>query len=76
MRRRGWIDPDHVDAVFARAAAAATPDADRGFVRPVLVTRDGVWEAVNGEHSRALEIALREERDQETILRKDRYFRS
>lgn len=76
MRRRGWIDPDHVDAVFARAAAAATPSMDRGFVRPVLVTTDGVWEAVDGDHARALEIALREERSTETVIRRERYFRS
>jgi hypothetical protein len=61
MRRRGWVDPDHVDAVFSRAAAAATDPPERGFERPVLVTVDGVWEALDGDHQRALELALREE---------------
>lgn len=75
MRRRGWIDPDHVDAVFARAAAAATGDLERGFVRPVLVTVDGVWEAVDGDQARALELALRDERPVDVRRNPDRYLR-
>jgi hypothetical protein len=48
MRRRGWVDPTHLDSAFARGAAAATSSDDRGFERPVLVTVDGVWEAKDG----------------------------
>jgi hypothetical protein len=48
MRRRGWVDPDHLDAAFAQAAAWATNDDERGFIRPVLVTPDGVWIAREG----------------------------
>lgn len=75
MRRRGWIDPDHVDAVFARTAAAATSAPDRGFERPVLVTVDGVWEAVDGDHEQALAMALREGRPGENAMRASRYLR-
>jgi hypothetical protein len=77
MRRRGWIDPDHVDAVFARTAAAATPSDARGFDRPMLVTIEGVWEAVDGGLEKAIEIALREERDSgEQRIGLSRYLRS
>jgi hypothetical protein len=76
MRRRGWVDPDHVDAVFARAAAGATAEPDRGFLRPVLVTPDGVWEAVDGDHEHALELALREQSRGDAAPRyPDRYKR-
>jgi hypothetical protein len=73
MRRRGWLDPDHVDAVFTRTAAAATAPADRGFSRPVLVTVDGVWECVEGDYDHALELALREQRGGENTVREHRF---
>jgi hypothetical protein len=77
MRRRGWIDPDHVDAVFARTAAAATPRENRGFERPILVTLEGVWDSVDGGYERALAVALRDERPSgERRLRLSRYLRS
>lgn len=40
MRRRGWTQLALIDPAFGPAAAAATPAADRGFVRPLLVTAD------------------------------------
>jgi len=42
MRRRGWLDVRRVDPAFALAAASATDPPDRGFARPVLVTREEV----------------------------------
>ena len=40
MRRRGWTRLAMIDPAFGPAAAAATPAAERGFVRPLLVTAD------------------------------------
>ncbi|MGI8535013.1 MAG: hypothetical protein ACR2K2_00675 [Mycobacteriales bacterium] len=40
MRRRGWTRLALIDPAFGPAAAAATPAADRGFVRPLLLTAD------------------------------------
>lgn len=48
MRTRGWIALSRLDPAFAPAAAAATPPADRGFPRTVLVTADEVVLAANG----------------------------
>lgn len=42
MRRLGWTRLALIDPAFARAAAAASLAADRGFVRPLLVTADEV----------------------------------
>ena len=42
MRTRGWLDLSRIDPAFGPAAAAATEAVDRGFVRPILVTRDEV----------------------------------
>ena len=42
MRTRGWLDLSRIDPAFGPAAAAATAAADRGFARPLLVTRDEV----------------------------------
>lgn len=58
MRRRGWVDPSHLDAAFALGAAAATDQTERGFNRPVLITVDGVWEAQDGID--LVEFALRD----------------
>ena len=48
MRRRGWLDLGRVDPAFAVAAASATDEVDRGFTRPVLITRDEVALAAEG----------------------------
>jgi hypothetical protein len=42
MRSRGWFDLARIDPAFVSAAAAATDEVDRGFWRPLLVTRDEV----------------------------------
>lgn len=42
MLRRGWLDLSRIDPAFTAAAAAATAPAERGFVRPVLLTDDEV----------------------------------
>ena len=42
MRRRGWLDLGRIDPAFAIAAASATEAVDRGFSRPLLITRDEV----------------------------------
>jgi hypothetical protein len=40
MRSRGWLDLSRVDPAFSAAAARLTSAEDRGFDRPLLVTRD------------------------------------
>lgn len=40
MRSRGWTRLALIDPAFGPAAAAATPAAERGFVRPLLLTAD------------------------------------
>ena len=40
MRRRGWTRLAMIDPAFGPAAAAATPETERGFTRPLLVTAD------------------------------------
>ena len=42
IRARGWIDLRRIDPAFAASAARLTRDEDRGFARPLLVTRDEV----------------------------------
>jgi hypothetical protein len=58
MRARGWLDLRRIDPAFALAAAAATPPAERGFDRPVLVTADEVVLARSG--GAPAEIVLRD----------------
>lgn len=58
MRRRGWLDLGGIDPAFAAAAAAATPAADRGFPRAILVTADEVVMAPPG--GQPAEIVLRD----------------
>jgi hypothetical protein len=41
-RDRGWIDLSRIDPAFAATAAQLTRAEDRGFERPLLVTRDEV----------------------------------
>jgi hypothetical protein len=42
MRSRGWLDLTRVDPAFSAAAARLTTSEERGFDRPLLVTRDEV----------------------------------
>ncbi|HEX3823135.1 MAG TPA: hypothetical protein VHV79_01580 [Mycobacteriales bacterium] len=42
MRTRGWLDLNRIDPAFSAAAARLTEVADRGFDRPLLVTREEV----------------------------------
>jgi len=42
MRRRGWLDLGRIDPAFAVSAAAATEPEQRGFERPILITREEV----------------------------------
>jgi hypothetical protein len=54
MRTRGWFDLARIDPAFVSAAAAATDDVDRGFWRPLLVTRDAVNLAAPGGDVRTI----------------------
>jgi hypothetical protein len=42
MRTRGWLDLNRIDPAFSAAAARLTAPEERGFGRPLLVTRDEV----------------------------------
>jgi hypothetical protein len=42
MRTRGWLDLSRIDPAFSAAAARLTSAEDRGFDRPLLVTREEV----------------------------------
>lgn len=42
MRSRGWYDLARIDPAFVGAAWSATPETERGFPRPLLVTADEV----------------------------------
>src|SRR5881275_2098659 len=48
MRSRGWLDLTRVDPAFSAAAARLTAPEDRGFSRPLLVTREEVAMAPEG----------------------------
>jgi hypothetical protein len=48
MRSRGWLDLSRVDPAFSAAAARLTPADERGFSRPLLVTREEVQLAPEG----------------------------
>lgn len=58
MLRRGWTHLALADPAFAPAAWLATNDVDRGFRRPVLVTRHEV--ALAQDRGGALALLLRE----------------
>ena len=58
MRTRGWTRLALIDPAFGPAAAAATPAADRGFPRPLLVTADEVTVVPDG--GRPATLALRQ----------------
>ncbi len=42
MRSRGWLDLTRIDPAFSAAAARLTRPEDRGFDRPLLVTKEEV----------------------------------
>ena len=48
MRNRGWLDLARVDPAFSAAAARLTAVDDRGFSRPLLVTREELVLAAEG----------------------------
>jgi hypothetical protein len=48
MRSRGWLDLSRVDPAFSAAAARLTAPDERGFSRPLLVTREEVALAPEG----------------------------
>lgn len=48
MRRRGWTRLSRLDPAFTPAAAMATGEDERGFLRPLLVTADEVVLAGEG----------------------------
>jgi hypothetical protein len=49
MRTRGWLDLTRVDPAFSAAAARLTSPEERGFSRPLLVTREEVALAPEGD---------------------------
>lgn len=54
MRSRGWLDLTRVDPAFSAAAARLTTPEERGFSRPLLVTKEEVAIALeNGDVVRA-----------------------
>lgn len=55
MRTRGWLDLSRIDPAFSVTAAQLTEPAQRGFDRPLLITRDEVVQARDGDHSRVLQ---------------------
>lgn len=57
MRRRGWTRLSRLDPAFTPAAAMATDEVERGFLRPVLVTADEVVLAGDGGRT---DISLRD----------------
>jgi hypothetical protein len=48
VRSRGWLDLSRVDPAFTATAANITSIEERGFGRPLLVTREEVAEAAEG----------------------------
>lgn len=48
MRSRGWLDLTRVDPAFSAAAARLTAPDERGFNRPLLITREEVALAPEG----------------------------
>lgn len=67
MRRRGWTRLGQIDPAFGPAAAAATAAADRGFVRPLLITADELTLVAEG--GRPAQIVLRDPAHDEAWLR-------
>lgn len=56
MRTRGWTRLSRLDPAFGPAAAMATDPAERGFLRPVLITESEVVQVPAG--GRAAEVCL------------------
>ena len=54
-RTHGWLDLGRIDPAFAVAAADAVPDEQRGFTRPLLITRDEVVQVPDGGDHRLLD---------------------
>lgn len=73
MRTRGWLDLSRIDPAFVIAAAAATEPMDRGFPRPLLMTRDEVTLTLDG--GRPAEIVLRDPAPERPWLRDVLYHR-
>lgn len=67
MRSRGWVTLHRVDPAFALAAAALTEEHDRGFPRPILVTREEIAMAKDG--GRPAEIVLRDPAPPSSVFR-------
>jgi hypothetical protein len=42
MRTRGWLDLNRIDPAFSAAAARLTIEDERGFDRPLMITREEV----------------------------------
>src|SRR5437764_1045255 len=59
MRSRGWLDLSRVDPAFSAAAARLTPVDERGFTRPLLVTREEV--AVTPERGDVVRTAIEDQ---------------
>ena len=73
MRSRGWLDLSRIDPAFVVAAAAATEADQRGFSRPLLLTRDELTLTLPG--GAPAEIVLRDPAPQESWLRDVLYHR-
>ena len=56
MRTRGWTDLRRLDPAYAVAAAAAAPDGQAGFARPLLVSPDEVVQAPPGGRPHAVDL--------------------
>jgi len=54
-RSCGWLDLSRIDPTFAIQAAAAVAPADRGFERPILITKDEVVHARENRPSALVE---------------------
>ncbi|HWC35918.1 MAG TPA: hypothetical protein VG650_13970 [Mycobacteriales bacterium] len=70
MRNRGWLDLNRIDPAFSATAAQITPAEERGFDRPLLVTREEVVLARDegGAIRAALEDRLRPAVDIRSVL--------
>lgn len=53
MRNRGWLDLNRIDPAFSAAAARLTSVEERGFDRPLMVTREEIVLARDGDPVRA-----------------------
>jgi len=48
LRTHGWLDLGRIDPLFAASAAATVDEYQRGFARPLLITRDEVVQVREG----------------------------